>query len=716
MQVDLHDALRQHSYDHALLCTYNFQPDFFEEYCLEQFDSLVANNGITVVMDGRLLDGLVAGPFQQWPRKANVRYLLHGARPKGRFHPKLFFLASRTRGLLVLGSANLTRAGITKNAEMIKVFSFEAGKDEASLSLFQSARAFLRDVAERWPSTEFSSRLGDLDAEVPWLHAETAAPTTLRLCHNLAEPLLPQLVAGIAAPVHELTVLSPYFDEKPLLLDWLRDKLRPAKLTIFTTNGAPSLTPAWTDHLMMRPKCGKFLFGDWGEDGLLRPLHAKAIAIRHGEVIRVAYGSANFTRAALLSTPASGNVETLLVLDDRVAKSVDVAKLFDPHGSGRSEALVPGRSSSEPAETSYPLRLLEATLEGSAFRCVLGSAHGGALEAELLFDGGTSRRVLTSGSSAERRSDLGAEIVKLADRGTTVVSLRSSGAQITNRVLLINLKDVSTGAPSRRERRVMEAQRSANQFAAALVDLIRLGDPDPLQSFLTYCEIPLAGPTRLRGVVRPPVTLSELRAELRQLGARNLREYSGLHEAALGFCTRHVERFGRHARNPTLDAVPSCMHIVRSVAGVIATQAERLIVGLLHVGQLTNNEWFECRRKLDQLLQQWRALMRIVKDVWLRTLQKAYPTEDIRSAMLPDLEPLHELGLGLRNIRGRVVDAMQHFRIPTPSGGRVAPSINRNNIIDESEWSAWSEEVVENQAALESVGAPLDDRRIETYD
>ena len=43
-------------------------------------------------------------------------------------------------------------------------------------------------------------------------------------------------------------------------------------------------------------------------------LHGKALAITHGGGIDFAYGSANFSAAALLRTPDEGNVETMVVL------------------------------------------------------------------------------------------------------------------------------------------------------------------------------------------------------------------------------------------------------------------------------------------------------------------------------------------------------------------------------------------------------------------
>ena len=54
------------------------------------------------------------------------------------------------------GSANLTRQGITRNAEFARSFSFEINKQELALPLFQSAREFLAEIARRWPSNELT--------------------------------------------------------------------------------------------------------------------------------------------------------------------------------------------------------------------------------------------------------------------------------------------------------------------------------------------------------------------------------------------------------------------------------------------------------------------------------------------------------------------------------------------------------------------------------
>lgn len=703
-QLDLHETLGRYSYDHAFLCTFNFQPEFFEGYCLEQFDSFVTNNGITVIMDGRELDRLIAGPSSQWPQQANVRYLLHAARPKGRFHPKVYLLASRNRGLLVVGSANLTRSGLTRNAELVRSFAFELGKRELALPLFQSARAFLGEVATRWPSTELDKRLTELDSDTPWLSGVPARPLPIRFLHNLSAPLLPQLVEKLESPVHDVSVVSPFFDEQPVLLDWVQKQVNPTSVTMFTKNSAPTLTPAWFEHPLMKAHAAKLLFSNWSENDHARQLHGKALAFSHGKSVRLAFGSANFTRAALLATPKDGNVEVILALDDVPQRSIDIRALFDPSGAAKEEALIPVERPETEPEAVHDLRLVEATLEDSAFRCLLADEHSGDLDAVLLFHDGGTLSVSLEGSGVDRRAELTDVVAKRADRGSTVVVLRAPGGAESNRVLLVNLKDLATGGALRKERRVRDAEKSADQFARALLELLRLKDTDPLQTFLTLCDIPLAAVARLRGTAREPLSLDQVQTELRRLGEHNLREYRTLHDAVVGFCERHIARLSRHARDPSVDAIPGCMHIIRSVAGVLATQIERLLAGLAHVSVVTIDAWYDYRTKLDQLLRVWLSLLRVVHTEWLLRLESAYAAEEIKEAAAPDLAPLQDLARLFVDVRARTVAATKSFRVQNPVGMQVEPPIVNDNTISPLKWKRWVDEVSSHQQALDALG------------
>ena len=107
-RLDLHEALSRRTYHNAVLCTYTFNPLFFEDYCLERFTALSSNNNISVCTDRTTYQRVALAPESQRPKHVNLRYLLSQIETKGRFHPKLFLFSTKTSGRLILGSANFT--------------------------------------------------------------------------------------------------------------------------------------------------------------------------------------------------------------------------------------------------------------------------------------------------------------------------------------------------------------------------------------------------------------------------------------------------------------------------------------------------------------------------------------------------------------------------------------------------------------------------------
>src|SRR5205085_870990 len=298
-----------------------FEATFFEEYCLEKFASLSNNGNITVLVDRGIYEKAVLGPESQRPRKANLRYLLQPISASGVFHPKLFLLASKNKGRLIIGSANFTRPDITSNAEMVGCYDYEADKDESYKLLFQAAFSYLTEVSRRWHGDNLVSNLNALARDAAWLSAEDESmPDAPVFLHNLATPLWEQITAQIAPPVDNIYILSRYFDAHPSILDKVEGDLRPSRIKIFTQNGITNMTPEWLKHPLIKNGKAEILLCRYMDEGHPQPLHAKSIIIeKDGECLFV-FGSANFTTAALLRSAQLGNVEILLCAQGVPAK------------------------------------------------------------------------------------------------------------------------------------------------------------------------------------------------------------------------------------------------------------------------------------------------------------------------------------------------------------------------------------------------------------
>jgi len=282
-RVNLHERLKKHTFQHALIATFNFSARFFEDYALENFRCLQDNANVTVVLDAgeyqELLDAAVLDP-NSFPRQANLRYLLHPIRVPGVFHPKVFFFANDKRGLLVIGSANCTSSGLGSNAEVVSVFDYEEGKNESALALFQAAFRFFEEAAVRWPGEHFESNVKAVMREVPWLAKTPPEPTTTDLpvfLSNLDEPIWGQLVARLPRrPVARLSVLSRFFDAQPRLLDEVVKTTGAGRVNIYTQNYLTTLTTEWLKHKAFKAGNLEVRLCSYADDNHSQQLHGKA--------------------------------------------------------------------------------------------------------------------------------------------------------------------------------------------------------------------------------------------------------------------------------------------------------------------------------------------------------------------------------------------------------------------------------------------------------
>ncbi len=704
-RLNLHDTLERHAFDHAVICTFTFEPRFFEGHCLERFRSLAVNNNVTVIVDRRTYEQLVQEPPSQWPRHANVHYLLHPIRVPGTFHPKLFLFATKEKGLLIVGSANFTRAGLTTNAELVGLYRYERGKREQHLGLFRQAMKFLEEIARRWPSPDLESNLRDLLHDAQWLAPESVEPPgPLRLVHNLDRPLWAQIHERLATPVDTVHILSRYFDAEPSTLTRIIEDVKPKKIVLWTENGLTTMTRAWFRHPAMIDRIASVRDCTVLDEDHRQPLHAKAVALVRGRSVRLAFGSANFTASGLFSTSTQANVEIMVIADGLPLTSCDPRRLFDPSGTAK-DLVDAGQLRTAPRDplllpgAKLPIELHEASLSERRLTCrctVLADLPESAEVRAVLTssDGGESRFRLTSIGQA-----LMGELDDTADRrcaeGTTVIHVEAVGKSepplLSNRVLLVNLKDIESGRSRGRERRIREAQRSAAQFAAVLNELLQLGETDALKTFLTYCDIPLinAGhPYVLRGA-RPQ---SEGTDVWRTLGDRNLRAYASLHDAALGFCDRHLHRMRRHCDRASIRGIPNFMHIALAIGNVLRAQVERALGGLETTRfPLTIEEWHEHRQRLEKYLTTFREVVEILYDEYVPALEERFKATSVREAIRPDLEPLTELCMTFLQVRDRVDSCLRStLRVQLPRGDLIVPRIFPNDLLSDSRWSDWS--------------------------
>lgn len=661
------------------------------------------------MLDRGVYEKALAGPESHRPRRANLRYLLHPVATRGVFHPKIFLLAGKSRGRLIVGSANATRPGITSNAELVGCYDFEEGETEDFLPLFRAAFAFLAEAARRWPSEQLTKNLEFMLREAPWLATvdDGEAPSDFALLHNIDAPLWEQIRAEITPPVDALHVVSRYFDSRPDLLGRVIEELRPGRIRIYTQNGVTNMTPAWLEHQSFKSGLTEILLASYADEAQhAQPLHGKGIIIEKGGERVFAFGSANFTTAALLKNASAGNVETLVLLRPACNASLDPGEMFDPCGGavrlGSESELVSARAEEEEfLSTAHLIELTEVLMLDKALR--IEAVVPGEVSRLSVVLTSTSEFKVTLPASHEFENtytcSLPEEVARKLDRVSTVARLAGSlhdGTEVeSNPVLVTNLLDLNTDRPVRRERHIKEAQQSAAQFFSVLKDLLMGRDEEALITFLRHCDIPVTlepRPKLFRG--QRPVWDSG--AGMRSLGERNLKIYATLHEAALGFFDRHYRRLLRHARELEADGIANFLHIFLAMGGVLRAQTERLAQGLeARTSPLDASEWAEIRAHVDTYFYRFRQMTDCLADEYLTPLLRYYEAGELRERFAPDIQPLHELYDDMIGFRERVEQirrANLYFR--GPAGERKVPGYF-HCVLSEANWPKYERETSE---------------------
>ncbi|MCA9715830.1 MAG: hypothetical protein KC468_14225, partial [Myxococcales bacterium] len=601
-----------------------------------------------------------------------------------------------------------------RNAELVGCFRFEVGKEEAHRWIFQDALQVFQDIAIRWPGEALASNLAALVRDVPWIQSSSdgARPTGARLISNLHGTIWDALTEGIVAPVRRLTVLSRFFDARPTVLDTVVNNLAPREVTVYTENGITTLTPGWLEHPLVDDGALEVRLVRYDDDGQPQPLHGKALAITHGGGIDFAYGSANFSAAALLRTPDEGNVETMVVLRGLRPSQLDVDRVLDPAATAMVledvEALQFRGHDPRPPATTHALRLLEASLEGEQVHCVFadaGEIGADSLHVELLFyDDARLTLRLRQFDQDHWGVEVKQEVIRRATLGTTIVTAFAYADERelarSGRRILLNLQDIKSGTAQRRSRYVREAEQSAVQFAGVLAELIRLQDESTLITFLTHCDIPISADARVavHGMRRPP----DQDAGLRELGALNLKFFDNLHDATVHFVARHMRRLRRHLGRASLPGAPSFMHVSLAISRVLKSQLDRALSGFEALEHpLRTETWHHYREMVAVYLTQLRELLGVLTEEYVPALESLYDGARVTEALEPDVPSIREICRGVLSVEMRVTAAREHtLRVRIGHRRYVPAPLFQRDLLHSSQWPAYRRAVETASAKL----------------
>jgi HKD family nuclease len=299
-------------YEHAIFGTYTFDPAFFEGKVLPILQRRDTENILVLVdrseYEQRFTEVKLAGR----------EYYLDYCKCAKTFHPKFVLLTWPEGGKLLVGSANLTDNAWLTAGELFVSLEFNAA--EAGLdvrAVFWEMKKFLAGLLTKnlLKSYKHRAKVEEVLSQTRWLAelGEQKPSSKIRLLHNLDLPILGQVFDQIGDErIREVEILSPFFDPGALVLkEFLRIGCK--NLTLYVqpekTVGFPKGDILEARKKGVRIRVVETRFNE--EEN--RFIHAKFLIFKTNKAVYCLFGSANATRAGLLSTVETGNIELCIL-------------------------------------------------------------------------------------------------------------------------------------------------------------------------------------------------------------------------------------------------------------------------------------------------------------------------------------------------------------------------------------------------------------------
>jgi hypothetical protein len=296
--------LIQGSWTSAVILTFGANLSFFEGSILRQLGQVPLR---AVLSDGRRLDSTMreAASVGAPLRMVNRTYLAAPIRHSRAAHAKAILLLGPKSGQLIVGSGNLRLEGYASPGELWHVFGYQ-DEDARHLPEFVAVRGLIDLMAAREllnpPTIDLLQTIWGQAAWLPTTHAGPASVT-----HNLEVPLLSQLTDAVTWPVDELTVHAPFHDQDCAALSSLIQRFQPSSVRVLLTRST-SVDPAKLAALIESTPRASCHLAEVVTDPTTY-IHAKWIHIVGARQEVLLTGSANLSRAALLRSSDSGNIE-----------------------------------------------------------------------------------------------------------------------------------------------------------------------------------------------------------------------------------------------------------------------------------------------------------------------------------------------------------------------------------------------------------------------
>ncbi len=238
----------------------------------------------------------------------------------GAFHPKVLLLLGQKKGLLAVGSHNLTLPGFGLNIEVTNAIKYSPQHTE-NIGLFGAAFQAFRD----WVS-DYGGKLPPAISEIleqtlnlcPWLKgaAKESAQATFLYSSRSTLGLWDQASKLLPERFTEVTALAPFLDGNLSFLKKLAERSNTKPVVGIQQERVKAPDSLLTDDSFRTVDLDQFP----QEGSSKRYTHAKVLALSGDNASYLISGSANLTSPAWMAESGARNAEAILFLSDDAAR------------------------------------------------------------------------------------------------------------------------------------------------------------------------------------------------------------------------------------------------------------------------------------------------------------------------------------------------------------------------------------------------------------
>jgi HKD family nuclease len=521
--ISILDEVRRGGYDFCFIATYNAYLPFYEDVLLPRLAGAGCRANV-LMMDARQCAAVLSSESTR-PRLAGRSYTLIPVKAGGAFHPKIILLVGRHKGLLFIGSHNLTLSGLSHNRELTNRFEVTSDKNHDEVAAIKASWDFMRAWIDEQP-VELQEAFNSAEKSAQWLRHAEAKETETQVFGAFPKgaSLWDALRARVPANIKRITVVAPYFDHELAFLRELNDEIAPKEFVVGIDTETVQIE---RDARMLMPEA-RFVDAKSIREGS-GYLHGKAVLFEttDGRELLVT-GSANASSPAWLVKAKERNAEIVVLREgskrQSLAAELGLKNLHaqPPLSDEAWQSIRPRRSTISSSSASHiPLVAVETE---RGFEIDTKSVKYDLLPGVMLFDNTGSQLGVYDAARTEPQL-LSIEVSEVeVRRQTSLLLLAASSGKILYAITHHSF-DVPNSAQTERQKQWQSALDSLSSDAPMFDEMFRLVERIVFDETNDYQATPkITGKGDKSTGQEPPAEQTVFARSLKERQAARLRE------------------------------------------------------------------------------------------------------------------------------------------------------------------------------------------------